>query len=329
MTAVSDVQFTVTDAEAGTRLDVLLVRRAPVFSRKTAMAAISTGDVRVDGRRVKKSYVVIAGNVVLASNAPAERVFHALPNLSLPLQILFEDNEVVVVNKPSKQPTHPLAAEETETLANALVARYPEMADVGYDARQPGILHRLDNDTSGILLAARTRESFERLREDLVGGEITKNYLALVEGRISAGRVIDAPLMPHPRDKKRMQVCDTEFEATSPGARSAVTRVDRVETVAGMSLVLVTAPTARRHQIRVHLASIGHPLVGDLLYGGPSLAGLSRHFLHASAIAFSHPQSDQRVSFEAPLPDELVRITREIGFDDAVVRSFSSRIEHA
>lgn len=319
---MSDVQFTVTEDEAGSRLDVLLVRRTSVFSRKTAMAAILNGDVRVNGRRVKKSYVVEAGNEVVVANVPLERVFHAVADPAVTLDVLFENEDLVVLNKPARMPTHPLDAQEIGTLANGLVARYPEMRDVGYDTRQPGILHRLDNDTSGVVLSARNAASFSFLREQLTHGDMEKSYVALVEGRVSAGRTIEFPLMPHPRDKKRVHACMSEADENAAGSRSAQTYIDRVETVAGMSLVRVSAPTARRHQIRVHLSAIGHPLVGDLLYGGPAFHELSRHFLHASSLTFDLSRGGSRRTVVAPLPEELMRVTSAIGFEDAVVREF-------
>ncbi|MBK8171495.1 MAG: RluA family pseudouridine synthase [Sandaracinaceae bacterium] len=302
---MATAEFTVLDEEAGARLDVLLVQHFDALSRKSAAELAEKGLVRINGRRAKKSQVVEAGDVVAVAELPEHRTFFAIPNPKLGLRILFEDEDLVVVDKQAGVPSHPLNADEVDTVANALIARYPEMADVGYNTREPGLVHRLDTDTSGVLLAARNTRTFDTLRNELKRGAIAKHYIALVEGRVSAGRTIRSPLLPHPRDKKRVLVCLTERDQLNPAARAAETEIVDVEALGDMSLLTVHAPVAGRHQIRAHLASIGHPLVGDLLYGGPSLDGLSRHFLHAKALAFVHPKTHEPVEVTSKLPQEL------------------------
>lgn len=303
--AVSAQNFTVSAEEDGQRLDVVLVGRFPALGRKTAADLSRDGLVRVNGRRSKKSHVVQKGDVIELNAMPAEREFSPTPNAVLPLTVIFEDSDFVVVDKAAGVPSHPLLASETQTVANSLVARYPEMVGFGYSAREAGLVHRLDTETSGLLLAARNETAFEALRDDLKAGRIDKQYIALVEGTVSGGRSIHYPLLPHPRDKKRVLVCVNERDQMNPAARSAETEVLDSKSVGDMSLLTVHAPVAGRHQVRAHLAAIGHPLAGDLLYGGPGIAGLSRHFLHASKLSFLHPRTRKPVEFSAALPQEL------------------------
>jgi 23S rRNA pseudouridine1911/1915/1917 synthase len=178
------------------------------------------------------------------------------------------------------------------------VARYPEMALVGYAAREPGILHRLDTDTSGLMIAARDEEAFQRLRTELRSLRIDKRYRALVEGEIEP-RAIDRPIAPVPGDSRRVRV------GSHDGARPARTEIVAVRAHGRFSEIEVSAPAATRHQIRVHLASIGHPLAGDVLYGGPVIPGLTRHFLHASEIRLVHPMTEVKQMWRSALPPEL------------------------
>ncbi len=288
--------------EEGLRLDVVLVRRVPGMSRAKARAMVEAGDVRVNGRTPRKGLRLTPGDHVSLARAPAPTDFHALPDPRAPLAIVHEDPWLVVVDKPAGMPTHPLRPHELGTVASALVARYPEMSGVGYRLREPGILHRLDTDTSGLLVAVRDEVSFDKLRGDLRGGAIDKRYEALVDGHLDGSRVVDAPIAPHPRDPRRV--------STLPGvrgAREARTEILRATPTGLYSRIEARAPHATRHQIRAHLASIGHPLVGDVLYGGSLLAPLRRHFLHATAVTLVHPRDGRDMQFRSPLSPDLVR----------------------
>lgn len=278
------VVLEVTEIDAGERLDVVLARRTPELSRARARGLIAEGAVRVNGRLVKKGRVVSAGDRITLERLPGPVDFHALPDPDAPLEVLVETEDFVIVNKPSGLPSHPLRQEETHTLAGALVARYPEMRGVGYRKREPGILHRLDTDTSGVMLAARHSHAFEDLRDRLRAGEIEKRYLARCHGEVDAPRVIDLPIANDPRDHRRVRACVDPREIRRLGARPARTEVLSSRPAAHGSLVEVRANHARRHQVRAHLAAIGHPLLGDTLYGGPSLKAPSHHLLHASFI---------------------------------------------
>lgn len=302
-------QLQVDEADDGDRLDVVLVRRVPGMSRAKARRLIAEGHVRVDGRRVRKGQPVAAGARITLAALPAPSDFPAAPDPDLPLCVVHEDPRLVVVDKEAGVPSHPLRPDERGTVAGALVARYPEMASVGHARREPGLVHRLDNDTSGLLLAARDAAAFTFLTEALAAGRFDKRYLALCAGRLGAPRRIDFPLASR-RGSRRVVACTDPAEADRLRARRAETEVLEA-TPAGPSFTLATmrARSASRHQIRAHLAALGHPLVGDALYGGPPAPGLHRHFLHASHLAFPHPDGG-RLEVASPLPADLEGIVR-------------------
>lgn len=287
-------ELEVAEEDAGTRLDLVLARRVPELSRGRAKALIEQGIVRVNGRQVRKSHLVRVGERVGIDVLPTPVDFHAAADPELPLEVLLETQDYVVVDKPPGIPSHPLQPEELGTVAGALVARYPEMRDLGYRKREPGILHRLDTGTSGVLLAARNQESFDALRAQLRAGEIEKRYLARCAGVVAAPRTIELAIANDPRDRRKMRACIDEREIQRLKARTCVTEVLRSSPAEHGSLVEVRANHARRHQIRAHLSAIGHPLLGDVLYGGPAL-GLDRHLLHAQSMSFRDPRSGKRV----------------------------------
>ena len=280
---MSAVELEMGEGDAGQRVDVVLARRIPELSRTRTKALIEEGGVRVGGRRVKKSYTVSAGDWVTLESLPGAADFHAAPDPDLALEVLVENEGYVIVDKPSGVPSHPLTEDELGTVAGALVARYPEMRDVGYSKREPGILHRLDKDTSGVMLAARDQETFDGLRKQLQAGEIEKRYLARCQGIVPAPIIIDTPIANDPRDRRKVRACTDPREIKRLRAQPARTEVLTSTRAPHGSLVEVRANNARRHQIRAHLASIGHPLLGDPLYGGLPLEQQG-HLLHALSI---------------------------------------------
>ncbi|MDH3625041.1 MAG: RluA family pseudouridine synthase [Myxococcales bacterium] len=286
--------------DAGERLDVVLARRAPGLSRGRVKALFAAGEVRLNGRRAKKSALAAIGDRVTLETLPGPADFHATPDPALDIDVIVEREGWVVVEKPAGIPSHPLRDGEVGTVAGALVARYPEMRGVGYRKREPGILHRLDNDTSGLMLAARDQSTFVALREQLRAGEIEKRYVARCAGIVAAPEIIDAFIANDPRDRRKVRVCRDPREIKRLDAQPAHTEILSSEPDEAGSRVEVRANNARRHQVRVHLASIGHPLLGDTLYGGPTLPGLDRHFLHASYLSFNDPRTGVRSTVRSP-----------------------------
>jgi len=270
-------------------------------SRARAMEWIAEGRVRINGKRAPKGTAVRAGARISVARPPPDQ---PAPEPDLAIRIVHADAHLIVADKPAGMPSHPLKPGEKGTAANALVGRFPELSRVGPSPREGGLVHRLDTDTSGLLLAARTDASHAMLRAQFSARTVEKGYLALVAGEIHAGGEIALPLLHDPRDPRRMQAASDPEYAAEHGARPALTRFFPVDRKGGFTLLDVEIPTGVMHQIRAHLAFIGHPLAGDALYGGAQLPGLARHFLHANRLGFAHPDGS-RVRYQSPLPPEL------------------------
>jgi 23S rRNA pseudouridine1911/1915/1917 synthase len=298
---------------AGARLDKFLVDRVPELSRARVKAMIDGGQVRLDGRRARKGDAVTEGQTVELLAPPPPRDFDPIADSAMTLTALFEDEDVLVIDKPAGVATHPLQPSETGTVANAIIAKYPETAGVGFARREPGLLHRLDTDTSGVLVVARNQRAFDALRAAAREGKVHKRYWALVEGAVPAEGRVDYPLVPHRKDPRRVEAV-TPHVRLRAGTRTfeAHTRYKPLRAVktrdATLTLVEVEVETAFRHQVRVHLATVGHPLYADALYKGPPPGEgvrLSRHFLHASEVLFPHPRDGAITTVKSPLPNEL------------------------
>lgn len=291
-------------AAEGQRLDVFLRDHLQGLGRSAIRRLVDDGRVSIDGYKASGGDRVRAGQrVTLRGELSAS----AQPDPNAQLVLAYEDDVVVVADKPAGMPSHPLAPGELGTLASALLARFPEMANFGYSSREPGIVHRLDTDTSGLVIAARTREAFDALQRQLERGAIDKRYLALCLG-VPEPRFIGAPQHAAVVARgPRVHVQLDESLATIDAQPITTEIVRVVSTHAGQSLALieVRAHRARRHQVRAHLAALGHPIAGDALYGGPSVAGLTRQFLHASAVSFEHPSTGSMVHVAAGLPADL------------------------
>ncbi len=286
------------------RLDRYLVRMGLASSRRDARQMLEQGRVRVNGAAAGKSRIVGPDDRVEVEAASPARAIE--PEAETLLEVLFADETMLIVNKPGAVPCHPLHPGERRTVMNALVARYPETASAGDKPLEGGLVHRLDNGTSGALIVARTRAAFEALRRAIRTGRVKRRYLALVEGHPETEMLLDAPIAHHPKSARRMVVAADEREARRLGARRAVSRVQPLRRVGRFSLVEVYPATGARHQIRVHLADAGFPIVGDTLYGGPSTPGLEpgRFWLHLSELELESPASGT-VRVAAPLAAEL------------------------
>lgn len=285
---------------AGERVD-RAVALLTGWSRADVQALVEAGSVLVGGARVAKSRRLAEGEIVEVLGEPEP---DAPPGPeALPLVVRHEDPDVVVVAKPAGLVVHPGAGNPGGTLVNALLARYPEIAGVG-DPLRPGIVHRLDRDTSGLLVVARSPLAYERLVAVLSERSVERRYLGLVWGHLDAQRgLVDAPIGRSQTRRTRMAVRDSGREA-----RTEFAVVEAFDPPA-VSLLECRLETGRTHQIRVHLAAIGHPVVGDAVYGGDrSSLPLRRPFLHAAALAFEHPVTGEPLRFEEPLPDDLEQV---------------------
>jgi len=298
---------------AGTRLDAFLAVVLPDRSRSQIQKLIKEGHVSGSGD-LRPSTPVKAGQRYrielpepVAATAEAENI---------PLTILYEDADVVVIDKPAGMVVHPGAGHARGTVVNALLYHVDDLSGVGGELR-PGIVHRLDRGTSGLMVAAKNDHAHQELARQFHDREVEKEYIALVWGLVQQGRRIDAAIGRDPKDRQKMST-------RARRARNAVTRVTRAEHLRGVSLLHVAIATGRTHQIRVHLASIGHPVAGDALYGGTrapasrkaaarqALGSLARPALHSARLAFTHPATGARLAFEAPLPDDLLHVLQTL-----------------
>ena len=280
----------------GERLDTFIARRCPELSRSHARRLIDEGLVSVNGRQAKPSERVTAGLSVNVTIPPPETI--TLVPEAIPLTIIYQDGDIIVLDKPAGLTVHPAPGHPSGTLVNALLAACPDLRGIAGTLR-PGIVHRLDKDTSGLMVVAKNDRAQRALQRQLKDRDVRKTYLALVRG-VPAPRegTIAAPIGRHPKNRKKMAVVADGREAT--------TRYRVREEIAGgqYSLLEVEPVTARTHQIRVHLAAVGHPVVGDATYGRPS-AAVGRQFLHAHKLAFAMPLGGRTVEFESPLPADL------------------------
>jgi len=299
--------FAILPEEAGQRLDRYLVAvlAEQERSRTHIQQLIAADAIQVNGRASKPGYVLRVGDEIQIDLAPTLlQASKAKPN-ELPLDIVYEDEDLLVVNKAPGMVVHPAPGHTDDTLVNALLAYYPELqASNGTDQR-PGIVHRIDRDTSGLLIVAKNPRVQAALVEQLQRHEIVKRYQALVEGNIALDQgSIDAPIGRDPRHRQQMTI-------TALGSRDAITHFRVLERFTRHTLLLLQLETGRTHQIRVHLKAIGHPVVGDLTYGSGSVirgSKLSRQFLHASQLQFTHPISGKPLQIEAPLPTDLQNV---------------------
>ncbi len=291
--------FEVDDPSGGERLDVFVAKAAAGegISRTRAQALIEEGNVLLNGGGCKPSAKVKPGDLVVLTMPPPEKWDVAAEDI--PLDIVYEDRDVLVINKARGMVVHPAAGHWQGTLVNAILARCPDLAGIGGEIR-PGIVHRLDKDTTGLIVVAKNEPVLKSLQDQIKAREVRRTYVALCLGKVrqDAGTV-DAPIGRHPVHRKKMAVV--------PTGRSAVTDYEVLARFAAQyTLILANLRTGRTHQIRVHMAHLGHPVAGDPVYSrGKDDLGLEGQALHALALRFRHPATGQSMEFGAPLPDDL------------------------
>jgi 23S rRNA pseudouridine1911/1915/1917 synthase len=299
--AESAVSFTV--ELDGERLDRLIAIRLPDLSRAMAQRLVKTAAVTVNGQPSKPSYRVQVGDTVVV-RVPAEMPEPIAPE-DIPLDIVYEDDTLLLVNKPAGMVVHPGPGHTRGTLVNAVLAHCPQTASVGGPERA-GIVHRLDKDTSGLILIAKDEETRAALQRQFKRRQVAKTYLALVEDQVQPREgVIEVPVGRDKRQRKRMAVVRR--------GREARTVYRAIEYFGDHTLLEVRPYTGRTHQVRLHLAWLGYPVVGDAVYGRRRQRLLpERHFLHAARLRFTHPATGKEVEFEAPLPSELAAVLEQL-----------------
>jgi 23S rRNA pseudouridine1911/1915/1917 synthase len=309
-------QAVVPDGAAGRRFDAVLAELFPEFSRSRLAEWIKSGDALLDGNPARPRDAVKGGEVVTLQ-AVQETQTHAVPQ-DIPLDVLYEDDQVFVIDKPAGLVVHPGAGNPDGTLVNALLHRDPALSVLP----RAGIVHRLDKDTSGVMVVARTLEAQTSLVEQLSAREVHRQYLAIVVGALVSGGTANAPIDRHPRDRLKMAVRED--------GRDAVTHFRLRERFRSHTALECRLETGRTHQIRVHMAHLKHPIVGDPLYGGPlklpkgateelaaALRGFKRQALHAETLEFAHPVSGEPVRASAPVPADLKRLMDALRADTA------------
>lgn len=297
--------FPVTVTEPG-RADAVLSAAVDGLTRSAAQKWMEEGRVTLNGKPVKKNAPLKPGDTLLVS-PPQPQDIDLIPQ-DIPLDIVYEDDDVVVVNKPVGMVVHPAPGHPDGTLVNALLYHCKESLSGINGERRPGIVHRIDRDTSGLLIVAKNDKAHLALAAQLQDHSLFRLYHAVVVGGFKEeSGTVDAPLARHPVDRKRMAVCRTGE------GREAITHWQVVDSQGGYSHITCRLETGRTHQIRVHMASIGHPLVGDVVYGSKKpLPGLVGQCLHAACLTFTHPTTGERMTVEAPLPDWFTKTLQRL-----------------
>jgi 23S rRNA pseudouridine1911/1915/1917 synthase len=305
------LEFDVLPEHEGQRLDRFLVSVLESYSRSQIQKLIEEGHVTLGTRASKSNTTLRMGeHVRVTVPEPTET---GLVHEDLPVEVLYQDADIAVVNKPAGMVVHPGAGHSSGTLVNALLHHMADLSGIGGELR-PGIVHRLDRGTSGALFVAITDAAHQELAPQPHDREVEKEYIALVWGVVHAGRRIDAAIGRDPNDRQKMS-------ARTKHARHAVTRITRAHHLPGVTLCQVAIHTGRTHQIRVHLSAIGHPIVGDSVYGGVrrrvgndirAVQRLERPFLHSARLAFNHPADGRRLEFIASLPADLQSVLDEL-----------------
>ena len=307
---MAKLEVTVTDELNGARLDKAIVALVEGASRARVKRAIEDGSVSVNGRIIAKGGVVKEGDRILVDEELGSVSAPCIPEPNAPLEVRHQSPKLLVVDKPAGQPTAPIRSDETGTLANAIAGHHPELVGIGYSPREPGIVHRLDTETSGLVVVARSAESFELLRDALQFEKLGKEYLLVCASEnLPDQGTIEYPITNHPKDKRRVYPCIHPRDVMRYAPRPATTSYRVERRVGPWALVRAEAARAVRHQLRAHFAAIEHPLAGDVLYGGVAVEGLTRHALHAARISYDGG-GDAALAFDvtSPLPSDMAKL---------------------
>jgi 23S rRNA pseudouridine1911/1915/1917 synthase len=312
----SVIELTVS-SEAGSRLDHFLTRQLPHLSRAHLQRAIEAGGIRVNGQPSKPAQKLKQGDIVLIEQLEVPR--EGPQPQEIPLDILFEDEAIAVVNKPAGMVVHPARGHWDGTLASALAYHFDKLSQTGGPTR-PGIVHRLDRDTSGVIAIAKHDQAHEALASQFKSRTIKKEYLAVVVGAPDRDSdIVDCPIGNHPKQREKKAI-----RAGHPSSREAFTLYEVQERFGGFTLIRAQPQTGRTHQIRLHLAHVGCPVLCDRLYGGQAvlttrqikpdaeddLVLLERQALHAHRLTMTHPTTHERVDFQAPIPEDMTKVLR-------------------
>ena len=296
-----DKRYSLVADGQGARLDKYIVEKCPELSRTQAQKLIGDGYIKVNDRVAKAGLKLNIGDrvsIVIPPTPPSPLAPEAIP-----LKIIYEDNDLLVIDKPAGLTVHPAPGHYTHTLVNAILSHFPHLADIS-DSLRPGIVHRLDKETSGVMLVAKNKSAQLNLSNQFKTHSVVKAYLVLVKGHLTPEQgVIEAPIGRDPRNRKRMTVVAK--------GREARTQYNVVKHIGNYTLLEVTPETGRTHQIRVHLLAIGYPVVADAMYGVKS-AYLSRQFLHACRLGFKLPSSGEYAEFTSDLPPDLEQALKDI-----------------
>ena len=308
-------EFIVLHDSEGQRLDLFLVSVLGTHSRSKIRNLIVDGHVKLENRTPRPNLPVRAGErIVVSMPEPTPTNIKAE---DIPIQIIYGDDDLVILNKPAGMIVHPGNGQTSGTLVNALLHHLEDLSGIGGELR-PGIVHRLDRGTSGVMVVAKNDEAHRELARQFHDREVEKEYVALVWGVVQAGKRIDTAIGRDPVHRKKMST-------RARRSREAVTRITKARQLPGVTFVHVAIHTGRTHQIRVHLSTIGHPVVGDVLYGGvrrrvpkdlQPVQRLERPFLHSWRLAFKHPADGRKLVFSSPIPEDLQLILDELGYKD-------------
>ncbi|MCK8058033.1 MULTISPECIES: RluA family pseudouridine synthase [unclassified Fusibacter] len=299
------IEFNVEEEDQGIRIDQYLTDAMDGVSRSRVQKWIKQGAITTQtGKSIKKNYILTLGDTITVE-VPEPEVWKIEPE-QMELEIIYEDSDVIVVNKPKGLVVHPAPGNYTGTLVNGLMYHIKDLSDIGGVIR-PGIVHRIDKDTTGLLMVAKNNKAHESLSAQLKDHSVERRYYAIVHGGFSndAG-TIDKPIGRHPKNRLKQAV-------TEINSKHAITHYEVIERLQSYTLISCRLETGRTHQIRVHMASIGHPLLGDPLYGvRKEKMKLSGQLLHAETLGFDHPTTGARMVFQAPLPERFVNILEKL-----------------